>query len=656
MTRIYTVAAVTLALTLLVTAAADSADRTPNRSGFVATSAESAPFAGAAPGASDNLTPDGTAAALRGAPTGVPFQGFLTDAGGNPLGVPSPVAVTVDFRFYDAAAAGTLLHSEAHVVTVSEGVFHATLSPPANLFHALPRFLGLAVDGGSELTPRTEVLSTPFARVAGTLAGFGSVNAELQEGGGVTEIVAGTTNQTLRRFYLESAGASSWSGRDGRLILAANGQSTGGSGVLTVTRAAVTIATIPVPASGNRAWTYVVDLPALVATENIDVLARADAAAAPLLVRGITFETTTGAGGATDGDWTIVGNNMNSAVSGNVGIGVPAASTAAKLDVAAGTGKGLSVTNTGTLANVALFARNTGGGTSVEIESPNNNYTGWFVTPTALAVYAGNSDQGAFFLGQDNHAIIAHVTGSGTALVARDVGGAGKAGEFQGDVEMSNDLTVSGTVLTDALTAASGALAMTGNITSTNGDFYAAELNGVINCGGGVMNPNANVISDTTPTITYALGDEDLFIQDDLEVLGQGYKPGGGSWATVSDARVKKDVRDFKDGLDAVLRIRPVWYRYNENPGFADGREYVGILAQEMQEVAPYMVEEKPVGQVVREDAQGNEIIVDPGKNYLSYDSSALVYLLVNAVQEQQKTITQQQGRIEELERRIGGR
>ncbi len=640
MFRIPPVVAAPVALVLMFATSLHAADRAPTD-------------AAAAPPAPANLAADVPDATVLGAPAGVPFQGFLTDAGGNPLGVPSPVNVTVDFRFYDAAGGGTLLHSEAHVVPVSEGVFQAALSPPANLFHDTPRFLGLAVDGGAELTPRTEVLSAPFALVSETLSGFGTVDAQVTDSRGLTAIVAGTTDQNVRRFYLEAAGGSSWTGRDGRLVVSANGPG-GADGTITVRRQGVTIATLDVPAGGARPWTWIVDVPSLVNGEVIDVLARADVATAPLLVCPVTLETAaTGAG--TDGDWTVVGADMNSAVAGNVGIGVAAAATDAKLDIDSGTGKGVEIRNSGTGNNVALFAQNSAG-VSARFHSASNFFTGTLATPTALVASAGGSDWGSFFFAEDNTAVVAHVAGSGTALVARDVGGFGKAAEFQGDVDMLDDLTVDRVVRTDSLNAPSGTFAVTGNLTSTNGDFYAASLNGVINCGGGFMGDFSNIISDVVPTITFAVGDEDLYIQDDLEVLGQGYKPGGGSWATVSDARLKRDIRDFEDGLDAVLKLNPVWYRYSEASPFADEREYVGVVAQDVREVAPYMVEEKALQQVVREDEQGNEVILDPGERYLTYDPSALVYLLVNAVQQQQAMLEEQRGRIEALERSLGGR
>ena len=139
------------------------------------------------------------------------------------------------------------------------------------------------------------------------------------------------------------------------------------------------------------------------------------------------------------------------------------------------------------------------------------------------------------------------------------------------------------------------------------------------------------------------MGDEDLYIQDDLELGSQGFKPGGGMWAAPSDARLKKDIHPYTDGLTQILQIQPYRYKYNDKVTIYDpDKEHVGILAQDMKEIAPYMVELTPLGQVVEEDENGNERIVKEGTPYFTYDGSALTYMLVNAVKEQQKTIDAQ--------------
>lgn len=197
-------------------------------------------------------------------------------------------------------------------------------------------------------------------------------------------------------------------------------------------------------------------------------------------------------------------------------------------------------------------------------------------------------------------------------------------------------------------------LEVAGNVNSTNGDFYGGALNGVINMGGGIMNPLINIIADVTPTPLNADGDEDLYIADDIELGGQGFKPGGGSWATASDARLKKDVQPFSDGLDKVLAIKPVSFKYNDKFRHLDnGKTYVGVIAQEIKEVAPYTVELTPFGQVKQEDENGVERILKPGEEFYSYDSSALTYMLINAVKELKNMNDEQNRTIEALKTEI---
>lgn len=187
--------------------------------------------------------------------------------------------------------------------------------------------------------------------------------------------------------------------------------------------------------------------------------------------------------------------------------------------------------------------------------------------------------------------------------------------------------------------------------------FVGTPSNGRINMGGSIA-PFINVIGDaTTPAPTVVAGDEDLYIEDDLEVTGSAFKTGGGSWSTASDARLKTDVQDYTDGLNEVLQIRPVTFKYNEVwPSLSDGRTFVGVLAQEMQKVAPYMVEEKPFGQRIMENEDGTETVIEKGTPYLTYDPSALDYMLINAVKELkaendtlQEMMKQQQQLIEQL-------
>jgi hypothetical protein len=62
----------------------------------------------------------------------------------------------------------------------------------------------------------------------------------------------------------------------------------------------------------------------------------------------------------------------------------------------------------------------------------------------------------------------------------------------------------------------------------------------------------------------------------------------------------------------------------------SDGKEYVGILAQDVLPVAPYMI--TTVRRKLKDSDQWETDI-------LKYDANALTYILVNAIKEQQKEI-----------------
>jgi uncharacterized coiled-coil protein SlyX len=123
-----------------------------------------------------------------------------------------------------------------------------------------------------------------------------------------------------------------------------------------------------------------------------------------------------------------------------------------------------------------------------------------------------------------------------------------------------------------------------------------------------------------------------------LSVNGTANKPGGGSWAVFSDRRLKKDIRLYADGLNSVLAINPVKFKYNGISVADTTTEYIGVIAQELEEVSPYMI---------------NTIDIE-GTEYLEVDNSAMTYMLINAVKELNAMIEEQQERIAELEATIG--
>lgn len=109
-------------------------------------------------------------------------------------------------------------------------------------------------------------------------------------------------------------------------------------------------------------------------------------------------------------------------------------------------------------------------------------------------------------------------------------------------------------------------------------------------------------------------------------------KPGSLTWTLSSDQRLKKDIKPFNDGLSVVKKINPVKYHYNGKAGMPTDEEFVGIIAQDIQKIAPYMI-----GEWEYRNKDGET------EKYLSYDGNAMFYLLINSVKEQQQQIEQLQ-------------
>ncbi len=140
-------------------------------------------------------------------------------------------------------------------------------------------------------------------------------------------------------------------------------------------------------------------------------------------------------------------------------------------------------------------------------------------------------------------------------------------------------------------------------------------------------------------------------IADIMTVTSNGTisKIGGGSFAALSDERLKEKVEAFTSGLDKVLAIEAKTFNYKKvkgtqtefYPDFLIQKKQYGVIAQQLQAVCPEMV-------TVSEDG------------YLTVDLSNLSLLLVNAVKElnakdiaQQKVIDSQKTEITNLKKSL---
>lgn len=116
-------------------------------------------------------------------------------------------------------------------------------------------------------------------------------------------------------------------------------------------------------------------------------------------------------------------------------------------------------------------------------------------------------------------------------------------------------------------------------------------------------------------------------VPDQIFSLGSGdaSKPGGGTWATFSDERIKTNIQPFDLGLETVLDLKPVTYRYNGKAIYpADDKDRVGVLAQDV------------VGTPLEQYTIDRHTAHMEGKEteLLQWDGTALTYALINALQE----------------------
>jgi trimeric autotransporter adhesin len=107
-----------------------------------------------------------------------------------------------------------------------------------------------------------------------------------------------------------------------------------------------------------------------------------------------------------------------------------------------------------------------------------------------------------------------------------------------------------------------------------------------------------------------------------LTVNGSADKPGGGSWGTYSDGRLKNLNGSYHSGLSQVLKLNPVRYRYKSDNamGIRDTDEHIGVVAQDVQRVIP-------------------EAVTENSKGYLLVNNDPIIWSMLNAIKEQQEEI-----------------
>ena len=118
-------------------------------------------------------------------PRTLDYQGVLTDAGGS---VAPDGSYTMTFRIYDVPAGGSALWEETSDAVVGKGIFSVTLgmAVPIDLPFDTQYWLGISVEGETELAPRVQLTAVAYSLNAACARGENLIPATGSVGIGTT--------------------------------------------------------------------------------------------------------------------------------------------------------------------------------------------------------------------------------------------------------------------------------------------------------------------------------------------------------------------------------------------------------------------------------------------------------------------------------------
>jgi hypothetical protein len=125
-----------------------------------------------------------------------------------------------------------------------------------------------------------------------------------------------------------------------------------------------------------------------------------------------------------------------------------------------------------------------------------------------------------------------------------------------------------------------------------------------------------------------------------IDYAGNIGAPSGTNIYTASDIRLKQNITTITNGLDKVLGLNPVMFNWVN--GFVeseDGKDMLGFIAQEVQDIIPEAVEGFNSGNTINLD----DVQID---NPLRVNEKFIIPILVKAIQEQQIQIQNLQEQI----------
>lgn len=515
----------------------------------------------------------------------------------------------IEFRLYTTLSGGSATWTETQTLTVTNGVYSALLGSVNSLVglnYDVSYWLGIAIDGADELSPRTKLTMSPYAMMAGM---NGITNIFPQD----DDVGIGTTSPTSK---LHVAGAIKVTGASGTLIT--NTTETG---------------------AGGDAFRIRYDNHLF--GSNLD---------------GLIFEKLDANGSYPDGGMMFVNT-------GESGVAVPALSIK-------GNGKiGIGINNPTHTLDIRGQIRNDHSST-YDVWLQGGSVTSGEARNLAIL---GHKAYDKLYLNYgseyQNGTIIGTNVGIGTASPTSKLHVAG------GNIKVQNAESGSGILRVGAAWSHPGIYAEDTNLPLALGSATGKVWFNACKIGIGTNAPleKLHVVGDAYITNKLFVG-ENLYQR--VDGTSQGWHKlddeSGNDHAywyeqtyTPSDRRLKTAIETIPSAMKKIVQLRGVYYQWseegfgrftqyidedyiagpeateNENERVKDfykekiyqrmGGKQVGVIAQELQEVMPELVQEQEDG-------------------YLEVSYGNLVALLIEGMKEQQSQIETLQIRLESLE------
>jgi len=531
--------------------------------------------------------------------TSFTYQGLLADGG-----TPTNGNYDLQFSLWNSLSGGGQVGSTQNLntVAVSNGVFTINLDFGAGAFPGASRFLEIAVRPAgvgsfTTLTPRQPITSTPYAVRSLNAATADSVPASGVTAGSGNYIQNNTSPQASSNFNITGTGSAS--------IFEATTQYNL-SGVRFLAGSLPNENTFVGSLSGNANLTgnHNTFVGGFTGSNTTDGFNNA------FFGSGTGFENTSGAANSFFGDSTGTRNTTgseNSFFGSFSGVFTSTGNNNSFFGSNAGRNNNAGNFNTfvGSNADVALL-QSSGDRDTLLGANSRINTTATFNPRNASAIGANAQ------VDTSNSLVLGSINGVNGSLSDTDVGIGTTAPTARLSVVATGDGarvlhlgTERAWVFRQFGTGAAAALELTGDDANNNNKNFLINTQGFV--GIGTTAPTAN-----------------------LSVNGSANKPGGGSWGTFSDNRLKNIRGTFLPGLQALMRLQPLRYEYKPNNALqlqSDG-EHIGFSAQAVQKVIP-------------------EAVTKTDNGYLVVNNDPILWTMLNAIKEQQVQIQKQSEMIE---------